>query len=74
MDVAVHVNDLVLYSWTISKSWGLVGVVVSCVTVEGISQKALENDMVQTRTALSLWQPCMIFFCLRACLGEQTGV
>lgn len=48
--------------------------VLPCVTVEGISQTALENDLVQTRTVLSLWQPCMIFFCLSACLSPQTGL
>lgn len=37
------------YSWSICKSSGVVGVVVlSRVIVEGISQKALQNVMVQT--------------------------
>lgn len=60
VDVALHVSDPGgLCSWSISKSPGVVVVMLACVTVEGISQKALQSvTVVQTCLSGMSVLPC----------------
>lgn len=65
VDVALHVNDSGggLCSWSVYKSRGVVVVMLACVIVEGISQKALHCvTVVQTSLAGISIQPCMMFW------------